>query len=186
MSKMALAYNMKKRMKKECHGGEMAEGGSVDEETTNHVPVTGGIINNHGDARYTVEHKNGTKKHFDAPEGEHHIAKKQADMYRKERLPKKLAEGGEVDHDADFVARIMHKRKMYSEGGEVANDDQPMADAMPNDFDDLALRDGLEFHDTGANSGDELGDHQEDEDRKDIVGKIMKSRSKKDKNPRPA
>jgi hypothetical protein len=99
--------------------------------------------------------------------------------------------GGPAEHDpdmkdADMIARIMHKRKMYSEGGMAANDDEPIADSMPAQFDDLALDDHLEQHDTGANSGDELGDAQEDDDRHDIVAKIMKSRGKKDRNPRPA
>ena len=39
---------------------------------------------------------------------------------------------------------------------------------------------------TGANSGDEIGNEQEDEDRRDIVSRIMKSRRLMDRNPRPA
>lgn len=90
------------------------------------------------------------------------------------------------DSDDSLVMRIMKKR--YSMGGEVANDtgEGQMADKMPNQFDDLVLDDSLENHDTGANSGDELGNSQEDEDRHDIISRIMKSRAKKDKNPRPA
>ena len=84
----------------------------------------------------------------------------------------------------EMVGRIM--KKHMSKGGQVANDDLPTADFDPNEFDDLHLDDSLEFHETGANSGDELGDAQEDEDRRDIVKKIMRSRSKKDKMPNPA
>lgn len=87
------------------------------------------------------------------------------------------AKGGMVD-------RIMAKR--MSEGGMVANDDMPEADFKKADFDDLSLRDDLEYEYTGANSGDELGDKGEDERRSDIVSRIMKSRSKKDRNPNPA
>lgn len=95
------------------------------------------------------------------------------------------AEGGEM-HDDDLVMKIMKKR--YSQGGQVANDvgTGQEADKLPNQFDDLVLDDDLEFHETGANSGDELGDEAEDEDRRDIVKKIMKSRAKKDRMPRPA
>lgn len=106
----------------------------------------------------------------------------------------KMAEGGEVAtpkhnmqamiEDDDMISRIMKKR--YSEGGVVANETKETADEEPNEFDDLVKDDDLEFSETGANSGDELGDEAEDEDRKDIVSRIMKSRAKKDKNPRPA
>lgn len=79
------------------------------------------------------------------------------------------AEGGMVDDhekDADMIARIMHKRKEYSEGGMVANDTGTgqEADKLPNQFDDLVLRDTLE--DT-SDAGNEIGDD-------DVVSKIMK------------
>lgn len=101
--------------------------------------------------------------------------------------PMAMAEGGEANGSGfsdDMVSRIMKHR--YSEGGMVANDTPPIADEMPADYDDLALRDDLEMSETGANSGDEIGDDQEDEDRDDIVKRVMKSRAKKDKMPRPA
>lgn len=87
----------------------------------------------------------------------------------------------------EMIHMIMQKRKMMSKGGMVANDtgEGANADELPNQFDDLVLDDHLEQHDTGANSGDELGDHQEDEDRRDIVSQIMKSRKKKDRLPHP-
>lgn len=95
-----------------------------------------------------------------------------------------------MHEDADMIARIMHKRKEYSEGGQVANDigTGQDADALPNQFDDLVLRDDdMEDADyTGADSGDEIGDHAQDERDKDVVHRIMKSRSKKDRMPRPA
>lgn len=99
-----------------------------------------------------------------------------------------------VPEDEDMVSRIMKKRHKYSEGGKVANEDQgesasipdQMAKAQPNEFDDLALRDDLEFNYDGENSGDELGNDQEDMDRKDIVARIMASRKKKDHLPNPA
>lgn len=94
-----------------------------------------------------------------------------------------MAEGGEVE-DGDMVDRIM--RKKYSEGGMVANDDKVLADFLPNEFDELAKDDDLDFSYTGANSGDEIGNEQEDEDRRDIVARIMRSRAKRDRMPRPA
>ncbi len=107
-----------------------------------------------------------------------------------------MAQGGEVqmegdqasrqeeDSDLDMVSRIMSRR--MSEGGRVANDDEVEADFSPNEFDDLALDDHLDQSYTGANSGDELGNEQEDEDERDMVSRIMKSRRLKDRNPRPA
>jgi hypothetical protein len=86
--------------------------------------------------------------------------------------------------DADMIARIMAKRKQFAEGGKV-DQDMPEADFMPNEFDELQLSDGLETENTGASNGDELGDAAEDEDRKDIVARIMASRKKKDKLPNP-
>lgn len=92
-----------------------------------------------------------------------------------------MAHGGRVD-------RIMKKRHMMSEGGVIANDlgEGEAADEMPNEFDDLVLDDHLSMHETGADAGDELGNAQEEHDEHDIVSRIMKSRAKKDCNPRPA
>ncbi len=91
------------------------------------------------------------------------------------------AHGGDIEGE-DMVGRIMRKRQhMYSHGGEVANDDHPFEYEFeePNNFDDLARRDELSFHDTGKNSGDELGD---DRVHDDLVDRIMLKR-KKQHNP---
>jgi len=90
------------------------------------------------------------------------------------------------DEDDDMISRIMRQR--YSKGGRVANEDhgymdEDLADFKQNEFDDLSLRDDLEEHYTGANSGDEIDDEREDEDRHDIVARAMKSMKKKDKMP---
>lgn len=87
---------------------------------------------------------------------------------------KGLAGGGLVD-------RIMAKR--MSEGGVASNEPEESADEMPNEFDDLVLDDNLEADYVGS---EELGDEQESDDRSDIVSKILASRRKKDRNPRPA
>lgn len=94
-----------------------------------------------------------------------------------------MAEDGMMNGDDDgregLVDRIM---KRFSKGGEVANETMPMADAEPAEFDDLVKDDDEEsdYVDDGP------GDMQEDEDRDDIVGRVMKSRKKKDRMPRPA
>ena len=113
--------------------------------------------------------------------------------YAMKRKGKGMSHGGEMrqmddmDHD-DVVDSIMRER--YSEGGRVANggddDWENLADFKPNEFDDLALRDGLESDNSGDADGDFLGDTREDEDRHDIVAQIMRSRSKRDRMPRPA
>lgn len=90
------------------------------------------------------------------------------------------AEGGMAC--ADRAYQKMSKGGMVANGGDDDLDD--MADGKPNNFDDLALRDDLEFSETAANSGDELGDAQEDEDRHDMVSRIMRSERAKDKLPK--
>ena len=104
------------------------------------------------------------------------------------------AEGGQITdneqdamHEMDMIGRIMKQRqKCFSEGGRVANTDRITAGFKPANYDDLSLRDDLEGSYTGENSGDELGNAQEDADRKDIVARILRSRAKKDRMPRPA
>lgn len=91
-----------------------------------------------------------------------------------------MEHGGMVGAD-DMVSRIMTKRKGYSEGGKVANDTPPIVDEMPADYDVLAKDDDLEFHETGANSGDEEGGLADD----DMIDRIMMKR-KRDRNPVPA
>ncbi len=96
---------------------------------------------------------------------------------------------GMYPEDHDMIEEIMMSRaKGYSEGGKVSNDTGTgeEVDKEPNQFDDLVKDDDLEFHETGANSGDEDGDEEHDEEDRDMVGQIMKSRKKKDRNPRPA
>ena len=103
--------------------------------------------------------------------------------YAMKRRAKKYAEGGEVmDDDLDMVGRIM-KSRCYSEGGRVANETDDVADFEPNEFDDLAKDDHLEADYPGS---DEIGDAQLDEDEHDMIARIMRSRAKKDKMPRPA
>ena len=78
----------------------------------------------------------------------------------------------------------MHKRKMYSEGGKVANDvGVAEADKMPAEYDDLVLRDDLESSYDGENSGDMDGSKLNQEEG-DMISRIMKKR--KQTNPRPA
>lgn len=82
------------------------------------------------------------------------------------------AEGGEVSPNGDCPSC---GQKMMSHGGEVANEQGPGVDSLPNEFDDLALRDGLEFKDTGANSGDEDGGPSKD----DLVSRAMMRKKKR-------
>lgn len=85
------------------------------------------------------------------------------------------------DHE-DMVGRIMRQRAVhYSKGGRVANDTPITAGFEDNQFDDLVKDDDLNEHYTGKNSGDELGDAQEDEDRNDMVSRIMRSRRLKNR-----
>lgn len=187
MSKsLAVAYAMKKRVKKE--GKDESKGVHKDFM----APTGGGLGQSYaGDQsrwaqaeRYSGNERS-AKKHESVAKLEHQNVLESLKAMKKPQL-QGLAEGGEVDNSdgEDLVARIMTK---MSKGGQVANESEPEADSMPAEFDDLALRDDLESHyGDDDNSGDELGNAQEDEDRKDIVSRIMSSRRKKDRNPRPA
>ena len=121
-----------------CHGGKMAQGGYAEDDSARQ---------NAASQMRDEEKSQPSKSDSSSP---------MSSMMG----PMAMAEGG------DIVDRLMAKR--YSKGGQVANSDEPVADFMPNEFDDLHLRDELEEHYTGANSGDELSDDQEDADRKDF------------------
>lgn len=87
---------------------------------------------------------------------------------------------------SSVVSRIMRSRasgidQSYAEGGRVLPDDDSdlaeLADGQDNDFDYMHNRELESFSDTGANSGDELGNAKQMEDR-DIVKRLMNRRSK--------
>lgn len=86
--------------------------------------------------------------------------------------------------DDGIVDRIMKKRG-YAQGGLVANEPGEKAGEKSADFDYLSVGD-LDDSSTnsGASSGDFLGNEQEDQDRKDIVALIMRKRAKQ-QNPSP-
>jgi hypothetical protein len=169
---LAIAYAMKKKKK-------MADGGEVSPQPTSSATV---------DPKKASDMASSMKKAFgyaDGGEVDDDFAKAEEPPEKPAPITGAYAHGGMMDDD-DLVMRIMKKR--YSKGGMVANDTPITADFEKNDFDMLAL-DGEDFapaDETGANSGDELGDDREDEDRHDIVSRIMKSRAKKDRLPRPA
>lgn len=124
--------------------------------------------------------KEGWAKRMEKAKGEHEGV---LDELRSMPNPKLLAEGGEaeqgpIDKDtADTFAKGMCPSCGYSEGGMVANQDEPIADFMPNEFDDLHLRDELKFNYTGKNSGDEDGSDLNQE-KSGLVDRIMKRRKR--------
>lgn len=201
MSKFAIAHAMKKKRNK------MAEGGEVNENVKG-VHNTSSVDQGMSSAGFDVAkakragglHPDYKSEKLEDAKGKHHKVLGELVSMKKPNL-KGLAEGGEVesaemgeespmskgDMYDDLVDRIM-MHKSYSEGGMVANDvgDGEVADEKENQFDDLVLDDDMDFSYTGDNSGDEIGNEQEDEDRHDIVSRMMKSSRKKDRNPRPA
>ena len=164
---LAIAYAMNKKRKKMSGGGPVPDKDKVK-----------GFVKG-----FTGKAMGGEMKSGYLPMPEEHEEMNEAAMSEDDMDFNQKPVHAEDSGEEGIVDRIM---KRFSKGGQVANETEPMADSMPNEFDDLVLDDDLEFHDTGANSGDELGDAQEDEDRKDIVSRIMASRKKKDRNPRPA
>jgi hypothetical protein len=205
MSNLAIAYAMKKKSKKMAEGGHvhtdecyahggctyMAKGGDVERDPNVKGVHQVSMIMNEGPgdsragdfARSGYKHKRPDEVGV-AKEEHRKVLDEMKSMPKRDLHGKGYAEGGEVDDDHDMVSRIMKNR--YSEGGQVANDDMPVADSEENQFDDMPKDDDMEFCYTGANSGDEVGDEQEDEDEHDMVSRIMKSRLKKDRMPHPA
>lgn len=192
---LAIAYSMKR--KKKASGGTvesgdpqmnyskggmpkpMSKGGnpySEMEDSKRKNMAAGGFIGSHQPAAH-ASCNNPAHAHLD----------EQAPGYApltdpmSEPTEQGLTESGQQSdaHDMDMIGRIMHKRKM-SQGGKVANDTEEgvAADELPNEFDDLVLRDGLEFKDTGANSGDEIS-HDEDYKNDPVSRAMMKRKAKK-------
>lgn len=85
------------------------------------------------------------------------------------------AEGGSVDPMLEVTCPKCQNK--FSHGGQVANDvgQGEVADEKPNEFDDLVLRDELEEHYTGDNSGDKIGGPSKD----DAVARAMLKRKGK-------
>ncbi len=166
---LAIAYAMKKKKKKMADGGQVTPGQPTP-------PTLPGAQSAQDSMRKAFNFSKGGAVAEDDKDLNQHPVMTKEDMYD------------------DLVDRIMmHKSQDYSnearlsEGGMIGNEvDIDSADHMPAQYDDLVLNDNLESHYTGENSGDEIGDEQEDEDRKSIVSRIMKSNRKKDRNPRPA
>lgn len=166
---LAIAYQMKKKAKKACHGGKMASGGSVSSGDPEMNYAEGGRIGSHQSA---------CDEHCNHPGKPH----EQASGYAKETHPVELpthqglTDSGEQSkaHEMDMVGRVMRK---MSKGGQVANDvgEGQEADKKPNEFDDLVLRDDLEFSDSGANSGDEDGGPSKD----DVIARAMMKKKAK-------
>lgn len=190
---LAIAYNVKRHAKKMARGGMLTNDG-YQSECTEHCtqPCAVHEMAEYDSADYNKKHP--MKPDMMAMEEDSRKLNQHGD---EEEGPQGtwMAEGGmltddgyqDEDHEMDMVGRIMSQRqKMFSKGGRVANQDSIEAGFSPNEFDDLHLRDELESSYTGANSGDELSSDGEDERRRDMVSRIMASRRKKDKLPRPA
>ncbi len=172
---LAIAYAMKKKSKKMAYGGHVADEAKRE-------------------AQYDLDDN---EAHMVVP-----MTFEESDKRREQDdpmiHPEAYKSGGMID-------RIMSKRKMMASGGMIEHKDihhpgavernegmdelSHMADGKENDFDFLTTGDH-ELDDSTTNSGeadgDFLGNKQEDEDRSDIISRIMKSRAKKDRMPRPA
>ncbi len=176
---LAMAYHMKK--KKKCHGGEMAEGGEMEMHETEEHPVSKSMKK----AFHAPGYAEGGMVHEEKESGYEPMPCEKCGHMVGHAVENQGATMAD-DMEDDMIEHIMKKRKGYSHGGKVSNDDAPIADGEPAEYDDLVKDDDLAFHETDKNSGDEIGDEAEEEDQKDTVSQIMKSRKKKDKMPRPA
>jgi hypothetical protein len=186
---MAMAYGMKKRQKKMAEGGDVKAGKDAEDNSTGvhkrsyskssegpGASDIGHMVRN--DPKFKKTSSLGLSHQNSMREGHKQVLREAKAAPRPTGGVAGFAHGGDVsDHeqDADMIARIMHKRKQYSEGGQVANDNGVAeADHASAEFDDLVLDDHLDFHETGANSGDEDGSKLNQDT--DLVGKIMRKR----------
>jgi hypothetical protein len=184
MQSLAIAYAMKRKRKKMAEGGETAPYDNFAKSVKDAFSMgeaKGAPPSPAPEKKDTDPATAAMKKAFHAP------------GYAEGGMVHPCENCGHVSHPVenqddheDMVGEIMKKRHMYSEGGKVANKTPPTADFESAEYDDLVKDDDLEEHYTGKNSGDEEGDEAEDEDRKDMVSQIMKSRKKKGKMPHPA
>jgi hypothetical protein len=205
---LAIAYSMKRKAKKASGGTvesgdetmNMAQGGMCP----NCGYAEGGMLTKDGyQSENSKPHQTDPMKvepqnewdeepfHVPSSSHENEMAKEEDDRdlnQHGEMEEGPYAQGGMLTEDGyqseedeeDMVGRVMKERqKCFSEGGKIANSDELTAGFEPNEFDDLHLRDGLESHYTGENSGDELSDAEEDKRRKDIVSFVMASRKKR-------
>lgn len=108
------------------------------------------------------------------------------------KAPRLLGEKVAADSEKRKAEHMACPKCGYADGGEVDGDvvgrilGKMTADEEPNNFDEMEKEPAPHADYTGANSGDELGDDEEDEGRKDIVSRITRSFAKRDRMPRPA
>lgn len=178
-SSMAIAYNMKKKSKKMAEGGDVmkAERHAHDKGTS----ASGAKIRSGNRSMDFSKHPiaSAPSIHREMGREDHREAKERAaeSLYAEHDRPKPklkgLAEGGDVE--GDHIDRILSK--CMSEGGVVSNEQGEHADEMPNEFDDMVLDDHLDFHDTAANSGDDLGSKLNQ--KEDMQDRILRKRASK-------
>jgi hypothetical protein len=184
---LAIAYSVQRRTKRK----KMGDGGTMGSTSSSHMEKD-------KNGNYT-EVPGPAPAPSGGPQVDPDKAKAIQDSFNSLWASGGMIENQDPVHPMDslmdsIVDRIMARRSpdysadaRLSEGGQVANETEPYADSMPAEFDDLVLRDDLESsYGDDDNAGDSLGNDQEDEDRHDIVSRIMASRRKKDRMPRPA
>jgi hypothetical protein len=127
------------------------------------------------------EYKSGAEHQAEGEKRQAEIAKRELEKGNPPKpagammTPKKFADGGCVEEDADMIARIMHKRKEYARGGMVANDvGVAEADESPAEFDDLVLDDHLD----GSQPVDS-NEHGDEDVSDDPIDRVMLKRRKK-------
>lgn len=164
----------------------MAEGGEMSKRERAIHAFKGGYIGSYqheedevdgGDAHPMAE------EHVEHPES--HDSMVSHDVMNQEGDEDEGAGGGDP-MDPVVMKIVMGRAKGYSKGGMVANEDSGESASEPdemakwedNEFDELGKSGGMDGHYSGS---EEIGDEPEDHDRDDIVKRVMKSRSKRDR-----
>jgi len=203
---LAIAYSMKKKAerKKYDDGGKVKPTPTPEEHSPNEGivqkvkdawngidPYTGKPKKAHG-GFISEEEASGFASHEGNTQRPNHAAmmEEEKKLNQHHVMAMNSMKEALVDRIMNQSSKDFSSLDRYSQGGKVANqehgkDNNELAGFLPNEFDDLVIRDDLESSYDGANAGDHLGNSQEDEDRRDIVSQIMKSRAKKDRLPNP-
>lgn len=171
---MAMAYALKKRSKKMAEGGR-AEHEGVNKETSRYRPGES-MAGTHTRAAADPSRSHSEREYNRGKAKDTHHAVLSGMQSQRGQDRTNLAEGG------DIVSKAMAKR--MAKGGVVSNDDEDRdVEFEKDEFDDLEKDDHLEASDSGS---DEIGDERLEDDDRDIVSRVMKSRRKGDRMPRPA
>ncbi len=212
---MALKYGMKKRQgkpKRDANetGVHKSGSGGMHSSAAGDLARVGKSLKDKGERARVYGEKEAGEGATEASKKLHR--EKLAELKSDKQDRTNLADGGEVKPIVDpdkskEMADAMKKAFRFARGGEVgcamceggrcmehggmvdrimAKRQPDLADFKPNEFDELELDPAPSPPHSGDDYGDDLGNEALHENDRDLISRIMRSRAKKDRLPRPA